>query len=152
MRRTNLKESLFRLSKWVAFILGCGALVAGEAQANTSQIQPVGTVGPSNLRGLNSGQVLLRLEGEKIFISQDGSKFNELSLADAPATNYLKELLRDASTAGGEITVPLGPIIVANGGSGTNGDKSKEAKKKKKSDKKETPANAPPANAPPATK
>jgi hypothetical protein len=143
MSRANLKESLFGLSKWVAFILGFGALFAGETQANKSQIQSTGAVGPSNLRGLDSDEVLLRLEGEKIFVSQDGSKFNELSLADAPATIYLKELLRDANTA--EITVPLGPIIVANGGSGANGDKPKETKKKKKSDKKETPANAPPA-------
>jgi len=142
MSRANLKESLFGLSKWVAFILGFGALFAGEAQANKSQIQSSGPVGPSNLRDLNSDQVLLRLEGEKIFVSQDGSTFKELSLADGPGADYLKTLLRDANTA--EITVPLGPIIVANGGSGANGDKSKETKKKK-TDKKGTPTNAPPA-------
>jgi hypothetical protein len=139
MSRANLRESVFLLSKWVAFILGCGALFAGETQANRSQIQPLGATGPSNLLGRNSDQVLLRIEGEKIYISQDGSKFNELPLADAPETTYFKALLRDADTA--EIAVPVGPIIVANGGSGANGAKSKEAKKKKM-EKKDT---APPA-------
>ena len=148
MSRANLKESLFGLSKWVAFILGCGALFAGEVQANNSQNQPNGAMGPSTLRALNSDQVLLRLEGEKIFISHDGSTFKELALADAPTVDYFKALLRDANSA--EIAVPIGPIIVANGGGGANGAKSKEAKKKK--DKKETPANVPPANTPPAGK
>lgn len=142
MSRANLKESVFLLSKWVAFILGCGALFTGETQANNSQIQSVGAVEPSNRLGLNSDQVLLRLEGEKIYISQDGSAFKELSLADAPETAYFKALLRDANTA--EIAVPVGPIIVANGGSNNNGAKPKEVKKKKM-EKKDTPANAPPA-------
>jgi hypothetical protein len=143
MSRANLKESLFWLSKWVAFILGCGALFAGEAQASKSQIQPIGAVGPSNLLGRNSDKVLIRLEGEKIYISQDGSTFRELSLVDAPETIYFKELLRDATSAAREIAVPLGPIIVANGGSGPAGAKSKEAKKKKL-EQKETPKDAPP--------
>jgi hypothetical protein len=141
MSRANLKESLFWLSKWAAFILGCGSLFADGAQASKSQIQPIGAVGPSNSLGLNSDQVLIRLEGEKIYISQDGSTFRELSLVDAPETTYFKALLRDANTA--EIAVPVGPIIVANGGSGANGAKSKDAKKKK--EQKETPTNAPPA-------
>jgi hypothetical protein len=144
MSRVNLKESLFWLSKWVAFILGCGALFAGDAQANKSQNQPIGAMGPSNSLGLNSDKVLVRLEGEKIFISQDGSTFRELSLADAPETAYFKELLRDATSADREIAVPLGPIIVANGGGGANGAKSKEADKKK-TQQKETPTNKPPA-------
>jgi hypothetical protein len=144
MSRANLKQSLFWLSKWVAFILGCGALFAGEAQANKSQIQPVGAMGPSNPLGRNCDKVLVRLEGEKIYISQDGSTFRELSLADAPETTYFKELLRDATSADREIAVPLGPIIVANGGGGANGAKAKEAKKKKM-EQKDMPKNAPPA-------
>jgi len=145
MSRANLKKSLFGLSKWVAFILGCGALFAGEAQANKSQIQPLGAMGPSNPLGRNSDKVLVRLEGEKIYISQDGSTFTELSLADAPETAYFKELLRDATSADREIAVPLGPIIVANGGGNANGAKAKEAKKKKM-EQKETPTkDAPPA-------
>src|ERR1700746_1116676 len=120
MSRTNLKESLFGLSKWVAFILGFGALFAGETQANKSQIQSTGTVGPSNLLGLNSDEVLIRVEGHRIYISQDGSKFKELSLTDGPGADYFKELLRDANAAEGEFAVRVGPIIVANGGSGAN--------------------------------
>ena len=143
MSRANLKESLFWLSKWVAFILGCGALFAGEAHANKSQNQPVGAIGPSNPLGRNSDKVLVRLEGEKIFISQDGSTFRELSLADAPETAYFKELLRDATSADREIAIHIGPTIVANGGGGAHGAKAKEAKKKK--EQKETPTNSPPA-------
>jgi len=142
MSRANIKQSLFWLSKWVAFILGCGALFAGETQANKSQNQPVGAMGPSNSLGRNADEVLVRLEGEKIYISQYGGTFRELSLADAPETTYFKELLRDANTA--EIAVPLGPTIVANGGSAANGAKAKEANKKKL-EQKGTPTNAPPA-------
>jgi hypothetical protein len=143
MSRANLKDSLFGLSKWVAFILGFGALFAGETQANKSQIQSTGAVGPSNLLGLNSDEVLIRVEGDRIYISQDGSKFKELSLTDGPGADYFKELLRDANAAEGEFAVRVGPIIVANGGSGANGAKPEKAKKKMK--KKEIPTNVPPA-------
>jgi hypothetical protein len=143
MSRANIKQNLFWLSKWLAFILGCGALFAGEARADKSQIQPVGAMGPSNLLGLNSDEVLIRVDGEKIYISQGGSLFKELSLDDAPMATYFKELLRDAATTNGEIAVPVGPIIVANGGSAANGAKSKKANKKKL-EQKETPANSPP--------
>jgi hypothetical protein len=143
MSRLNLTESLFGLSKWVAFILGFGTLFAGETQANNSQIQSTGTMGPSNLLGLNSDEVLIRIEGERIYISQDGSKFKELSLADGPGADYFKELLRDANTAQGEFAVRIGPIIVANGGAGADGAKPEKAKKKLK--KKEPPTNVPPA-------
>lgn len=142
MSRANIKQNLFWLSKWLAFILGCGALFAGAAQADKSQIQPAGAMGPSTRLDLNSGQVLLRIEGEKISISQGGSLFKELSLDDAPMATYFKELLRDATTANGEIAVPVGHIIVANGGSGANGTKSKH---KKKTQQKEPPTNSPPA-------
>lgn len=145
MSRANLKESLFSLSKWVAFILGCGALFAGEAQANNSQIQPVGATAPSNLLGPNSDNVLIRLEGEKIYISHDGSTFRELPLADGPEANYFRQLLRDATSADREVAVPLGHIIVANGGMGANGAKAKEAKKKKMEQKDTPKKDAPPA-------
>jgi hypothetical protein len=145
MSRANLKQSLFGLSKWVAFILGCGALFAGEAQANKAQNQSLGTMGPSNSLGRNSDQALVRLEGEKIYISHDGSTFRELSLADAPEANYFKQLLRDATSGDREIAVPLGHIIVANGGGGANGAKAKEAKKKKMEQKDTPKKDAPPA-------
>jgi hypothetical protein len=143
MSRVKIKQSLFRLSKWVAFILGIGALFAGEPRADESRIQPVGAMGPTNRFGLNADEVLIRIEGEQIYISQDGSLFKELSLVSAPASTYFKDLLRDATTTGGQITVPIGPMIVASGGSGTNGAKSKEADKKKM-EQKDTPTNKPP--------
>jgi hypothetical protein len=150
MSRANIKQSLFWLSKWLAFILGCGALFAGEAQADKSQVQPVGAMGPSTLLGRSSDEVLIRVDGEKIYISQGGSFFKELSLDDAPMATYFKELLRDATTTNGEIAVPVGHIIVANGGSAANGAK----KNKKKMEQKETPTNnpEPPTNTPPAKK
>src|ERR1043166_4557122 len=143
MSRANIKQNLFWLSKWLAFILGCGALFAGEAQADKSRIQPVGAMGPSNRLDPNSGQVLVRIEGEKISISQGGGSVKELSLVDAPVVTYFKELLRHGTTGDGEIAVPVGPIIVANGGSAANGAKSKKANKKKL-EQKETPTNSPP--------
>ena len=143
MSRANMKQSLFWLSKWVAFILGFGALFAGEARADKSQIEPVGATGPSDRLGLESDAVLIRMEGEKIYISQSGSSFKELSLVDDPATIYFKELLRDATTTNGQVAVPVGPIIVASGGSGGHGARSKEADKKK-TEQKEMPTNKPP--------
>jgi hypothetical protein len=143
MSRANMKRSLLWLSKWVAFILGCGALFAGEAPADKSQIEPVGATGPSSRLGPVSDEVLIRIEGEKIYTSQSGSPFKELALVDAPAATSFKELLKGATTTNGQIAVPIGSIIVASGGSGANGAKSKQADKKKM-EQKETPTNKPP--------
>jgi hypothetical protein len=126
MSSVNLKKSLLRLPKWAALILGFGALFAGDARADKSQIQP-----PSSRLGSNLDEVLIRTEGEKIYISQGGGAFEELSLGNAPEAAYFRELLRDASTVDGQIAVPIGPIIVANGGSNNDGAKPKQPSKKK---------------------
>jgi hypothetical protein len=143
MSRANVKHGLFWLSKWLAFILGCGAVLGGEAQAHKSQIQPVEGVGPSDRLDPTFDEVLIRFEGEKIYLSEGGSLFKELSLVDAPVVTYFRALVKDAATVDGEIAVPVGPIIVANGGPSVNGAKPKGTNKKKM-EHKETPTKSPP--------
>jgi hypothetical protein len=156
MSRPNLRKSLRRLPKLGALALGFGGLFAAEAPAEKSEFLPIGTsAGPSRQRNLAFDAVVMRLNGERIYISQRGSAFEELSLGDTQQATHLRQLLRDAGAAEHPVSVPIGSMVVANGGGAGDGKKPaadetkpKEpdtgtASKKKQPDKKgkEPPAN-----------
>lgn len=90
-----------------ALALGLGALVAGEARA----AQPP------------ASEVVLRTEGDRIYISERGDAFRELLLGDTPETAVLRRLLQQAGAE--RVTVPVGSIVVANGGGNASGMKPK---------------------------
>jgi len=136
MSLANLKKSWLRLPTWGALMLGFGGLVAGGARADKSEFLPPGTTPESvKQRGSSSDEVAIRTEGEKIYISQRGSAFEELLLGDTADAAHLRELLREAGATDHPVAVPVGSIIVANGGGAGNGTKPKQSNGKKSAPK-----------------
>jgi hypothetical protein len=125
MSPTRLKNFLSQLPALGALMLGFGVL-AGEARADRSQLQPLeATPDPSERSASNSNEAAIRLDGEKVYISQNGSAFEELRLGDTPEAMHLKRLLRDAGAEGQSVSVPVGAMIVASGGGSGKGQKPK---------------------------
>ena len=127
MSSARLKKIWSQLPTWAALMLGFGALVAGEAQADRAQLaSPEAIPEPSRQLASKLNEVAVRIEGDNIYISQDGSQFEELRLGDTPEAARLRKMLRDAGAAGQSISVPVGAMIVASGGGGTTGAKPKK--------------------------
>lgn len=112
MSRAKLRKIWSHLPAWGALLLGGGALVSG-ARADV-QPQPPGP--PEH-------QVVVKLDGENIFISQDGSNFEELRLGDTREALLFRKLLRDEVSDGRTVTIPVGSMIVASGGAQGKGSK-----------------------------
>jgi len=66
-------------------------------------------------------EVVVKIDGEKLFISQDGSHFEELRLGDTREALHLRKLLRDEVSDGQSVTLPVGSMIVASGGASGKG-------------------------------
>jgi hypothetical protein len=127
MSRASLKKIWSQLPAWGALMLGFGALVAGDARADRSQLQPPeATPEPSRPSALKLDEVAIRIEGETIYISQRGSAFEELRLGDTPDAAHLRKLLRDAGAMGQPVSVPVGSMIVASGGGSGKGEKPRQ--------------------------
>jgi hypothetical protein len=146
MSRGDRNESLGRTPKWLALILGFGALFAGDARADRPDVQSFGTAArPANELGARFDEVLIRTEGEKIYFSQGGSAFEELPLGDTPEAIALRELLRQADAGDAGTAASVGSFIVANGGPSIHGAKPKKRAKKKDEPKPEPASNPGPA-------
>lgn len=154
MSRRNLWKSLRRLPKLGALALGFGGLFAADAPAERSEFQPIGTsIGASRRPDVALDAVLIRLNGERIYISQRGDTFEELSLGNTEQAAYLRHLLKDAGAAEHPVSVPVGWMVVANGGGAGDGKKpaADETKPKAPPSAKKQPdkkAKQPPANNP----
>jgi hypothetical protein len=133
MSRASLKNIWLQLPAFGALMLG--ALLAGGARADRSQLQPPeATPEPSRRLASRLEEVGVRIEGEKIYVSQRGSAFEELRLADTPDTAHLRKLLRDAGAEGQSVSVPIGSMIVASGGGSGFGQKPKQKTSKETTD------------------
>jgi hypothetical protein len=127
MARAKFDKASLRLSGWGALALGFGTLFAGGAQAASTP-----GIGTAPSRPGAADEVVIRTEGERIYVSQGGRAFEELSLRDTPEAAHLRKLLGDAGAAAGPVTLPAGSFVVANGGSGVSGTKPSGKKPKKK--------------------
>jgi hypothetical protein len=126
MSRAKLRKIWSHLPAWGALLLGFGALI-GDARADRPEFRPSGTTPePSSQSASKSDEVAVRIEGENIYISQDGSTFEELRLGDTPEAAHLKRLLRDEGADGRSVSVPVGSMIVASGGGSGKGEKPKQ--------------------------
>jgi hypothetical protein len=127
MSLVRLKSILSQLPAVGTFVLGLGALLAGDARADASQLLPTKAARePSGRLVFSSDEVAIRIEGEKIYISQYGRGFEELHLGDVPEAANLRRLLRDAGAVGRSVSIPIGSMIVASGGGSGKGDKPKQ--------------------------
>jgi hypothetical protein len=109
MSHAKLRKIRSYLPAWGALLLGFGALIGG-ARADRA----------------GSGEIMVRIDGENIYISQDGSTFEQLRLGDTPETAHLKQLLRDEGADRRSVSVPVGSMIVASGGGSGRGDKPRQ--------------------------
>jgi hypothetical protein len=113
-----------RLSyKWAMPKLGTAmmalaALFTAGAQAATGEGKAPGRLKESiNSSTSTIGQVLIRRDGERAYVSENGLTFDELDLNDTDEGRRLTRLL-DALNVGSEpVRVPVDRLIVADGGS-----------------------------------
>jgi hypothetical protein len=118
-----------------ALALGLGALLGGEAQADHSPAIG-GTLSTSS-------NVVLRADGDTIYISERGGAFRELTLGHTAEAAELRRLLKQAGAE--SLTVPVGSFVVANGGGNASGVKPKDdasAPAKKGKSKRKRPTHA----------
>ena len=124
MSRPTLRKNVRRLPKLGALALGFGGLLAADAPAEKSDFRPVEPgAGPTRQGDVALDAVAMRLSGETIYISQRGGAFEELSLGDTQQATYLRQLLRDAGAMEHPVFVPIGSMVVANGGGAGDGKK-----------------------------
>ena len=106
MSRAKLRNIWSYIPAWAALLLGGGAFV-DSARADVS-LQP-----PSRPQ---AHEVVVKLDGNNILISQDGRHFEQLALGDTSEAMHLLKLLRDEASDGRSVTIPTGSMIVASGG------------------------------------
>ncbi len=95
-----------RLPGRAALILGLGALSTAGARADT----------PEQAHRTASGDILIRSEGGRIYLSEAGKEFEELRLNDTAEARHLKQLLESRSRAEGAPYIRLNSTVLASGG------------------------------------
>jgi hypothetical protein len=113
MSRTKLRNIWSRLPAWGALLLSGGALMSGAR----ADVKPQ----PPGRSDFEAREVVVKVDGEKLFISQDGSHFEELRLGDTREALHLRKLLQDEVSDGQSVTLPVGSMIVASGGASGKG-------------------------------
>lgn len=93
-----------RLPGRAAVLIGLGALSTAGARADVSD---------QDCRAA-SGDVLIRSEGGRIYLSEGGSGFEELRLGDTAEARHLRQLLEEH--VAGPAGLRLNPTILAGGG------------------------------------
>jgi hypothetical protein len=105
-----------RLPSRIALLIGVGALSAAGARADTNQ--PLSRSGTEPLSTKERAPTQLRIwsDGERLYISEDGDRGQELRLGDTVEARHLRGLLdqyRAAATAEG---MRFDRMILAGGG------------------------------------
>ena len=115
MSRAKLRNIWLQLPAWGALLLSGGALIGGAR----ADIKPQ----PPSRSALGPHEVAVKMDGENLYISQDGSNFEELRLGNTPEAVHFRKLLRDEGSDGRSVAVPVGSMIVASGGGSGKGKK-----------------------------
>jgi hypothetical protein len=97
-----------RMPGQVALVLGVGALsTAGSTAGARADV----AVSPPA-----QGDVVIRSDGGKIYLSEAGGEFRELALGDTPEARRLRQLLDSSEAAVGPTGLRLNPTGLAGGG------------------------------------
>src|SRR5229473_2827886 len=75
-----------RLPSRVALLLGLGALSAAGARTDAAEAQP------------GVGDMVIRSDGGRIYLAEDGSNFQELQISDPAQLRALKLLIAEGGT------------------------------------------------------
>ena len=127
MSHAKLRNIWSHLLAWGALLLTSGAPI-GDARANSPELRSSGTTPEASRSTLGRGEVAVRIDGETIYASQDGTTFIELRLGDTAEAAHLKKLLRDRGADDRTVSVPVGSMIVASGGGSGKGQKPKSSR------------------------
>jgi hypothetical protein len=115
----NIRQLLWR----IPVLLGISALVSHGARATVPDAS-----GDADRQRSQIGQVLVRLENDKIYFSQDaGQTFQELQLKGTPEAARLKQLLQRGDRSGPAGVVKVSPTVVADGAGGAQWARPKDA-------------------------
>jgi hypothetical protein len=100
------------LTRWLrlpgrfALILGLGALSTAGAQGDA----------PDQTSPRSFGDLSIRSEGGKIYLSEGGRDFQELQLPDTPEARHLKRLLAQNGIVTDPTDLQVNSVILAGGG------------------------------------
>jgi hypothetical protein len=128
-----------RLPSRIALILGMGALSTTGARADALEIGPGTTVPPAG-----RGDLLVRSEAGKIYLSEGGGEFLEVPLGDTPEARRLRQRLDRIEAAAGPAGLRLSSTLLAGGGG--SGFHWTPFEKARTPDKKAAPDQANPAD------
>ena len=110
-------------------MMGLAALFTAGAQADIAKPRPADGVDGMGPTSRELAEVLVRQDGGKLYISEDGTAYRELALRDTPDGVRLKKLLNELDLGPEPMAVPVGRMIVADGGAGVHAPKQAERPK-----------------------
>lgn len=119
------------LTKLSTALVGFAALFTAGAHADIVDQKPVEGVKDGTRRASRElAQVLVRKDGDQVYFSEDGTAYRELALRDTPDGARLKKLLNEMDLGPEAISVPVGRMIVADGGAGVHAPRKADRPKK----------------------
>jgi hypothetical protein len=107
-------------------MVGLAALFTAGAQADIAVPSPADGVDGMGPASQELAQILIRQDGGKVYISENGTAYRELALRDTPDGVRLKKLLNELDLGPEPMAVPVGRMIVADGGAGVHAPKEAE--------------------------
>jgi hypothetical protein len=108
MRGFRKTGKWLRLPSRIGLLAGIGALSAAGARADVPTAVPAS-------HAPDFGELSIRAEAERIYVSEGGQEFREFDLGDTADAHRLRELL--AGTEGAAIPLPA-MILAGSGGEG----------------------------------
>ena len=133
-------RNLCRLLWQVPMLIGAGALFAGNAKA-TIAAGSNDELSSTDAARLRCGEVLLKLQDDNIYFSQDaGLTFQELELTATPEAGRLKLLLEQRRNSGQGLAVKSKPMVVADGAGGVQWVRTRQSATTERDQNAERPA------------
>ena len=121
MPRRSFRPRWASLAKLGTAVMGFSALFATETRANNSGTNPANPVGARpHAAPADIGRLLVRSEGGTLYLSEDGTRFEELVIDDSADGKRVKRLLEELEIGRDPVSVPVSRVIVADGGASPN--------------------------------
>ena len=125
MKPPGLFSKLARLSGLSTLAVGIGAVTSAASHVEPSPPQAIN----------DPGFARVKVEDGQIYLADRTGSFRALELGGTPEAAELATLLSRLTPDGSPVTVPVGRLIVADGGMSASSSRSEEAKRKTSSGK-----------------